>query len=197
MKDNFSNIDAIAWNTDTENKWNRPSKPASLNTYLNYSYKFDLSDKAQSQITSHDWDIGSVTYNNNNLQDQINDENSSIWNGEIGLIRVSEYLRTNSNRNECETMQLSNKKENNNCYKSNWMYTTLVNTWWTITASNSYSHYVYLIDAGHYDGDTYVRGRIVDNSSDFSSYVRPVVYLSSDIKIISGNGSSSSPYVIE
>lgn len=129
------------------------------------------------------------------MADQVNDENRQIWNGTVGLIRVSEYIRTNSNKSRCGTMQLVYNKENNNCYQSNWMYTTSVNHWWTITASTTMPHFVYLIDMGGYDGDTYVRGRIQDNSSIFSADVRPVVYLKSNLKL-SGSGTQSDPYTI-
>ena len=76
---------------------------ASINKYLNGTYYNNLNSVAQSQIVSHDWSIGEVTDVNNDLADQINDENSSKWNGKIALPTLSEFIRTNSNT-DCNTV---------------------------------------------------------------------------------------------
>ena len=75
MKD--TSIGNRAWDSSDSNNWKRP---ADLNTYLNGSYLTGtLNQAAQSQIVPKDWSIGSVTNDNNDLADQINDEKSTTW----------------------------------------------------------------------------------------------------------------------
>ena len=66
------------WDEHGSNNW---ARPASLNTYLNGTYYNGLNSTAQSQIVAKDWSIGAVTYDNNNLATQINNENATKWNG--------------------------------------------------------------------------------------------------------------------
>ena len=77
------------WNTGGSNNWSN----ASLNTYLNNTYYNGLNSTSKKQIEKHKFSVGKVTTLNTNIQNQINDENSSTWNGKIGMITTSEYLR--------------------------------------------------------------------------------------------------------
>ena len=136
-------IDSIGkqvWDQSGINNWTRP---ANLNTYLNSTYLNGLSSTAQSQIVSHSWSIGAVTYEDNNLRNQINDENSKTWNGKIALPTVSEYFRTNSNTS-CNTFYNYNRNWNT-CTNSTWMYHKVLD-WWTLTPDSDYSNSVSHID---------------------------------------------------
>ena len=58
-----------------------------------------------SKIVLHVWNIGGVVYNNNNLISQINDEKDrQSQSSSVGMITVSEYLRANSNVEQCENI---------------------------------------------------------------------------------------------
>ena len=166
------------------NNWD---KPASLNTYLNSTYYNGLNSIAQSQIVAKDWSIGAVTEDNNNLANQINNENSKKWNGKIALPTVSEYIRTNSNKSSCGTYSLNNDNYNS-CKNTGWMDTTSVYYWWTLSplsaSANIYGHFIRLsgeIEFGYVSGEY---------------GIRPVLYLSADIKITGGTGTQSDPYEI-
>ena len=177
-----ANLGDRAWDSSNSNNWKRP---ADLNTYLNGSYLTGtLNATAQSQIVPKDWSIGSVTNDNNDLADQINDEKSTTWNGKVALVTVSEYLRSNSNQSSCGTFSKNNDNYST-CQNSSWMH--INDYWWTLSPFAGNSNTVFLV---YSDGHVY-------NNDAFRTYaVRPAVYLSSSIQITGGNGSSSSPYAL-
>ena len=170
-----------AWNTGSNNNWNQ----SELNTYVNNTYYNGLNSIAKNQIVSHTWGIGSVTYENNNIADQINDENVAKWQGKIALPTVSEYLRTNSNTN-CKTFITYNNNYNT-CKNTTWMFNN--SNWWTMSAFDGNTLDVYYISAnGNFP--------LLGNTAYLYAGERPTLYLSSDIKITGGNGSQSDPYQI-
>ena len=71
----------------------------------------------------------------------------------------------------------------NNGYKNNWLFTKGYE--WTMTAYSS-SHPVYVDVIG---------GLYISNAS-FGYAVRPVLYLKSNVYVISGDGSEGNPYKI-
>ena len=194
MRNNYSE-EHFTWDVNLasggNNNWDRP---ASLNTYLNNTYYNSLTSKAQNQIVQHDWSIGKITEGNNNLISQIDEENSTKWSGEIGLITASEYIRANSNIKKCGNFNLeaNNKKE---CSNTNWMLNIIdipkTNYFWTITAYNNSIYSIALIS-----GDDYDYG-LVYTDFDIHNPFLPVLYLSPNIKITGGTGTQNDPYTIE
>ena len=161
-------------------------KDAELNTYLNEEYLPTLSDS--DKVISHTWNIGVVTDDNNDLAAQINDEKGTSWNGKVGLITVSEYIRANTNTEQCGTHSL-NKDNYSICKTTDWMYNSVPTNgyMWTISPSASSSYSVFYVDS---------RGRVRYGGARSSSHgVVPVLYLSSDITL-SGTGESGDPFVI-
>ena len=177
-----------AWDNTSSTNWDRPS---TINTYLNTTY-FNTLVNSKDKIIGHTWNIGSIT-RNNDLSGQINEENSKVsQEAKIGLITVSEYIRTNSNKQNCGSFEL-NDNNHDECLTTNWMY-NIVPTYqwvWTITTDKSLPM-AYTISA---DGGVF--GTIYSEGVVNALSVSPVLYLSSDIKITSGNGSQSNPYTFE
>ncbi len=176
----IDSIGNIAWDAANFNDW---SRPATLNTYLNGTYYNSLSNTAKSQIVSHDYSIGAVTRNNNDLADQINDENSKKWNGKIALPTLSEYIRTNLDT-DCNTFSKLNNNHNT-CKNTTWMH---INPWWTLTPL-----------AGSSDSVLYISQFseiIPENTSINSLSTVPAVYLNSNVKITGGNGNQTNPYTL-
>ena len=175
------------WDTSGSFGSNNWARPATLNTYLNSTYLNNtLNSTARSQIVSHAWSIGAVTSDNKDLADQINDEKSSQWTGKIALPTLSEYIRSNSNKNDCGTFYL-NEYNFHTCSNSNWMYDSY--DWWTLSPNTDWSHRVFFVST---DG-----GDISDRSADSTPYsYRPALYLSSKLKL-SGSGTQSDPYIIK
>ena len=94
-------IGDMAWDTSNSNNWNRP---ASLNTYLNGDYYNGLTATAQGQIVEGTYYAGGVTDDNNDMQDQISDEKAVTSKVKVALPTLSEYLRANSNKEQCGTL---------------------------------------------------------------------------------------------
>ena len=177
----IASINDMLWDTGGDGNWNRPT---TLNTYLNSTYYNQLDSVAKSQIIDGNFSIGEITMNNTNLSEQINDENSKKWKGKIALPTVSEYLRTNSNKSSCGTFSLNNNNSNS-CKNTTWMFTSNVYNWWAL--SRPYNGFSSI-------GIEIINGRI--DSGNQPSLVRPTLYLSSNIKITGGTGTSSDPYQI-
>ena len=179
----------IAWDSTGgiygSNNW---ARPADLNTYLNNTYLNSLSSTAQNQIVAKDFGIGAVTWANNNLADQINNENGTKWNGKIALVTLSEYIRVNSNQNDCGTLEklLYNY---GSCRHDNWISKSFFNyiSVWTLTPEADNDSAVYAVVQ-------------YGNLSTYGGYgsheVRPVLYLSSDVTL-TGSGTQSDPYVVK
>ncbi len=184
---NASIGDRASWDEGGESYGNNWARPTTLNTYLNGSYLTEsLNSTAQSQIVSKDWSIGAVTYENNDLADQINDENGSIWNGKVALITMSEYIRSNSNQDSCGTYSL-NQSNYSSCKNTTWMQNAGIYNWWILSPFAGSAHLVFQV---------FSDGNIFDTDGGMAQ-VRPSVYLSSSVKIVSGDGSQTNPYQIE
>ena len=181
-----NSIGEMAWDSSNSNNW---AKPASLNSYLNGTYYNGLGSIAKEQIEMKDFSIGSVEQSKIiSLEQQINEENSIKWNGKIAIPTTSEYIRVNSNKTLCASFlayYCSNPQIQ--CRDTNWMYNG--NYWWTlniITGTNNPHHI-----SG--SSDCFNGG----NSSNWYRFeVYPTLYLSSNIKITGGTGTSSDPYQI-
>ena len=104
---------------------------------------------------------------------------SSTWTGKVGLISASDYGYASPNY-QCN----SDVTYNTNCADDNWL--DLDQGYWTITPRNS-----------NYFGNAvwYATGyNLGDNVTSAAKGIRPAVYLKSNVKILSGDGSSSNPY---
>ena len=181
------NISNGSWSTAgrPDNNWDAPAR---LNTYLNETYYSQLDDIAKNQIVENEFSIGPAENNNNNMTTQVISENSKKWSGKIALPTLSEYIRTNSNKRGCGTFSLFNSNSSYiSCSNTGWMDNN--NYWWTLTpVSNDYRN-VYVISS---DITASSAGSLGGGHG-----IRPVLYLSSKIKITWGNGSQSSPFIIE
>ena len=177
-----TSIGYMAWDSSSSNNWNRP---ATLNTYLNGDYYNSLSSTAQSQIVEATYYAGAVTYDNNDIQDQISDEKVTTSKVKVALPTLSEYLRANSNKEQCGTFSL-NSDNYSTCKNSDWMVNS--DLWWTLSPYSGYSSYVFFVykygDVGN------------DGANNTYNAVRPAITLSSDVQITGGTGTQSNPYTL-
>ena len=174
-----------AWDTSNSNNW---ARPATLNTYLNGEYLSSLDSSIKDNIVSHTWGIGAFAGDSNSNGEValgISEEKSETWNGNVGLIAPTDYLRANSNDLQCNSgMLLSTNFET--CNTTNWMYISR-SWWWTISPDAGYSDYVWGVNA--------VGGLYNNGASNSDNAPRPAVYLKSDITL-SGSGTSLDPFKI-
>ena len=174
-----------SWDNSGLNDW---ARPASLNTYLNDTYYNKLlNSTAQSQIVTSNFSIGAIEFENNNLLEQINDESSKKWDGKIALPTVSEIIRTNSNKSDCGTFQLMNNNISS-CANTGWMdngfYT--ISHFWTISSEDNDLYNTFFAQSNGY----------VSKGFYLNLGVKPVLYLSPNVKIVSGSGTRTDPYVV-
>ena len=178
-----ASIGDIAWDNSFSENWNRP---ATLNTYLNGDYYNSLSSTAQSQIVEATYYAGAVTNDNNDIQDQISDEKAVTSKVKVALPTVSEYIRANSNKEQCGTYSLNNDNYST-CKNSDWMFNSTL-SWWTLSPRSDLSDIVFGV---RNNGTVYDRG-----ASNLFTAVRPAITLSSKVQITGGTGTASDPYIL-
>ena len=176
-----------AFDSGNSNAW----ETSDIKTYLNDTYLPTITTN-QDKIVSHTWSIGGVTYGNRDLADQINDENGiQSQNVSVGMITASEYLRANTNTEQCGNLSINNTNYTT-CKTTNWMYSIVPSNGylWTISPSDSTSISVFSVGGGASGV-----GRLFINYANYSNGVSPVLYLSSDITL-TGDGSSANAFQI-
>ena len=187
--------------------WNRKSGTC-YKGQNNYTTSCDftstgLTDTAKSMIGDAKWYLGgSSTYNDvtppmfytRERGTTVYSGHSTSWIGKVGLMYPSDYGYATSggsstNRNSCLAKELYNWDSSgySDCKNNDWMYNS--NIWqWTMSPRADRSNFVFGVG---YTGFV---------NCDYRAYAtyagRPVVYLKSTIKVISGSGTTSSPYKI-
>ena len=119
--------------------------------------------------------------------------NPTTWVGKIALMYPSDYGYatsggTTTNRASCLAKELYNwdSSSYSDCKNNDYLYDSS-NYQWTLTSRTGHSGSVFLVRSTGY----------VDSSDAAASRAsRPVLYLSSNVTIVGGNGTSSSPYVL-
>ncbi len=189
LEDDNSNT-RFAWDSNVGNDWTTSSLLTLLNTnYLNSTGAFansGLSSQAKSLLSQATYYLGGLDDNGstNTPDDFYHGEMGSItpWNGYIGLMYPSDYGYASSN-----TCYLNNST--NSCSTRNWLNSNTSE--WTITKQESTNDTVYSkTDTNNVLYDT----RTKTNSL---KVVRPVLYLKTTTKLISGIGTETSPYLFE
>ena len=171
---NFSNTDTLVL----------PSQSSSINKYLNEEYILTLNSK---YIEKHIFNIGYVGDRNGDanisLIDAIKTEKLYKWQGYVGLINVSDYMKA--------TLDSCKYIHDNNCGNSNYLNDKKV--WATInTAINNYEK-----DFG--TSIRYTNGKgsfnMLGCNPNYEYEIYPVFFLSSNISL-KGYGTENRPYVI-
>ena len=151
-------------------KYALPSKESEMSTYLNGTYYNSVNATARSMIVNGEYKAAPVSSSSiSNISTQIGYAREAIWKGKVGLLDATEYMRATTG---------------SSVSSNNWL--NISAHWWTMSpASDSYSNDVWYV---HRSGDLY------RNSAHGGNGVRPVVTLSPEVQITSGDGSESSPY---
>ncbi len=153
-------------------------------TYLNGEY-LDSITANKDKIISHDYNIGAVDFNNNDLAIQIEGEKAYKWNGKVGLISLSDYINANSNQELCGTYS-NNYNNFITCRNYDWMYIPNI-SWWTLSPYAGTSDTVSLIHSN---------GVLSSTNACGTNEVRPSLFLNSNLSL-GGSGTQSDPYVIQ
>ena len=172
-----------------------------------FNYQYTIKEKYQTMISESVWNIGGNNYNPSTAPvglptlEQYNAERANItyqnsrpttWTGKIGLIYASDYgyASTDSEcRENLRAGQIYNAETNSydwtnvKCKNNNWLHK---GSWyWTLSPYSGNSYSVFLVSG---EG-------VVNADGAFDSLgVFAATYLTSDIRIIEGDGTSSNPY---
>ena len=176
-----------AFDADNSNAW----ETSDIKSYLNDTYLPTITTN-QDKIVSHTWSIEAVTSDNSDLSGQVTTENGTqSQSASVGMITASEYLRANTNIEQCGNLSINNANRAI-CLTTNWMYNVVPagGYLWTISPCISSS-----ATAFHVTGSGDLAGYVSGNTAYRSSGVSPVLYLKSDITL-TGDGSQGNPYAI-
>ncbi len=189
--DNTQNhIDKIIKVASNNISYNLPNTEAYINTYLNSIWYSTIDTDIQYIIVNHIFNIGAVEDNGNqSLDTTLKQEQLYKWQGKIGLINVTDYIKSNTNINECGTAYKNSAPVNNynTCKTTNWIYDiSAKNSLWTIAPYHNYVNHNWFISSEGYIGG---------NGSAGKAAVVPTFYLSSSIKLF-GDGTAESSYKI-
>ena len=157
---------------------------------LNVNFLNNIGARWSNIISTHVWKIGGNTENNIASVDILTAYSSEITNpagkatyqSKIGLMYVSDYGYAALSSAWSTTLDNYNDAI---IINSNWMYMGLFE--WTITPDSKYTDSAFYIS---YNGDVSAR------DSNMYSAIRPVFYLTSDTVYSGGNGTASTPYLI-
>ena len=194
---------------DGVNNWARPS---TLNTYLNGTYLNSLSTDAKNMISNAKYYLGGYNgfvsgqgYTQTSVQmysyerkikNTTSNEfyygtNPNSWTGKIGLMYMSDYGYASANCEEKTTYDTqSSSNDLRACNDTNWLYNLKVNEW-MLPQYCEYGSSGYVAFFVHSDGYVYRR-----DVRSIQLAVRPVLYLTSSVKITGGTGTSTDPYTL-
>ncbi len=155
---------------------------SSLKIYLNDTYYSSIS-KNKTAIANHLFYYGSTEKGNNDLANQIRTEKEFSVASNVGLIQASDYLKSNTNTEDCGTNSLVNSN-GIMCISTTWMVLGL--NYFTLTPDAMNSWNVFTVNMG---------GTMYTTTAKSERDIYPSLYLKSDIEL-EGEGTSSSPYTI-
>ena len=195
-------IKSDKWNTSSSNDWIN----SSLNTYLNETYYNSIKDDYKKMIVFSKYYLGGSGGNSFSVDTMYGIErsnNSSYFVSyknlisKIGLMYASDYGYATEN---CESSKLSALST---CNNSNWLYNLKIDEW-LLNSRPGWSNVVYKVSSSGSidpsDGSVCMGGGTCKSSSNGVEHlnyaIRPVLYLNKDVKIIGGDGTSTSPYRI-
>lgn len=173
------------------------TEDSTLNRYLNSEYLSTLTDI--NYIDTHSFNVAGCS-KDTIIEDVINKEKRITWNGKIGLITVSEYMKASLNK-KCKSVLISKEmpypcKDDNFLFKnqSYRVITPLQGIEWEMTES----YYVWYISRFGSIGDqtTCDECDVGYGQSSDELEIFPVLYLKPDISL-RGSGTETNPYIIK
>ena len=175
-----------------------PTKEATLNIYLNTTFYNSLNNTAKSMVVDKYYNVGAVSSGwdegiTQSFETDISQATANLWYGKVGLIDVIEFVKASTNPAcDCVYSYYRNGECYDNNNDNNYMHALDNSAMWLISPSLG----IHSDDAKTSRVWMY-SGSFIYNSPPTvasTSGVRPVLNLSSSVKITGGAGTSSSPY---
>ena len=188
LDDNLAPVTTMEKTLNLIGKYNLPSQDSYINTYLNSEFYNELNNDVKSLIIKHNFNVGPVLFSDN-LEDTLKTESSYIWQGKIGLLNISDYIKANSNINVCSSVNAYNRNASL-CSETNFLYNENASFSISSRPLNDSSEFVFAINYS-----------IMPNSilHDYKAYnvldTYPVFYINSAVRFL-GSGTENNPYQI-
>ena len=156
------------------------TEDAELNTYLNNTYKNNLSDLSYIQ-TDMIWNVGHAGTSMDTLSIlQLEEmEKAYTWIGDIALATKSEYIRAHGNTDCSNAKYLNDNMQNDTCKTTNYLYKSDY-VYWLLTPSPKNVNVTYGVISGAFSNSS---------NSGTNTSVRPALYLKSNITL-TGSGTN-------
>ena len=180
------------------------ARPATLNIYLNGTYYDSLTSDAKKIIEQVKYYLGG--YNSDTItttefynyerkisgSDYYNSTNPNSWTGKIALMYASDYGYASYN---CENKMLYNlnlpTEDLRACNDTNWLYDS-TNEYYLLNQSTSSGYKIYVFSILQI-GNISSASTVCNNNADHDN-VKPTLYLTSEVRITGGSGTSTDPY---
>ena len=192
-----TSIGDMKWNGTSSNNWTT----STLNTYLNNTYYNTLTTDAKNMIGTAKYYLGgykdypSFTSDVMWQYERKNDANKTRYyiginpimqndaNKKIAIMYASDYGYAASKG--CTSNLYEYEKSASCITTNNWLDKSAYT--WLLPQSSDYSDGAFSVSSAGYVGNNY-------SVNSYEYAVRPVLYLSSNVKILSGEGTSQKPY---
>ena len=200
-------LGSMVWDSASTTDWSTASLQTTLNgDYLNgtgsYTSTGIKSEEAKEMIETVTWKLGgTASYTTAIASHWYGYERGTTvysgrpitWSGKVGLMYPSDYGYATSggsttNRESCLAKELNNWNSSSfsDCKNNDWLFNGAIQ--WTLTPSSSRSTDVFRVSNAGYVNYITARNSIG---------VRPSIYLTSNVVISGGDGTSDSPYTLE
>jgi hypothetical protein len=195
-----TSIGGTAWDSSNVNDWTTSSLQVNLNSGDWWTKNLADYDDLLETVT---WNLGGTntsalvasSFYNIERGTTVYSGRPTTWSGKVGLMYPSDYGFATSggdtaDRAACLATNLgswnSTDPDVNDCKNNDYLY--LKSTEWTLTP---YSDDSYRVFVAYSNGWVFYYGVAA-----YSFAVRPAAYLKSNIEILSGDGTSESPWII-
>ena len=164
-----------------------------------YEYRKNIRSLSIDKIAKVKWNLGGYNTTSASALNMYNAERGTLhisnpsdgitrkdyWEGKIALIYPSDYGYASTNEACRDSMD---SKTNNvfNCKNENWLFNSTYQ--WTLSPGSGFANLVFLVDS---------YGRVYYGNVGYPYGVRPVLFLKSDVEILSGDGTNDNPFVLE
>ena len=199
---------SLYWNRKSGTCYNGQNNATTLCDFTSTG----LTDTSKGMIGDAKWYLGSTTVwstSSNGLAshwykyergtevyrgtDVYNGSRSTNWTGKVGLMYTSDYGYATSggngtNRASCMAKELFSWSDSSysDCKNNDWLYNSSTTQWTMSPLASSYRSVIAV----------YADGYVHRNIAIEAYATRPVVHLKSTIKVISGSGSSTDPFIL-
>ncbi len=159
---------------------------STVRTTLNSTFYNAINSTSKSLISNAVWYIGTTSGYVTASKFYSYERSGSTWTGIVGLLAPSDYGyatagNSSTSRSTCLSTALHSWTGQSNCYNNDWLHMT--GNQWTMNSQNS--SWV----------NAYGQNLYLSEPSD-KKLIRPVVFLNTNVKIMTGSGTSSSPYTL-